>query len=31
MTGATTGIIVAAGSGERMGGVQKVFSPCLAA
>ena len=29
MTGATTGIIVAAGSGERMGGVQKAFQPLL--
>ncbi len=29
MSGATTGIIVAAGSGERMGGVQKVFQPLL--
>lgn len=29
MAGATTGIIVAAGSGERMGGVQKAFAPLL--
>ena len=29
MAGATTGIIVAAGSGERMGGVQKAFTPLL--
>ncbi len=29
MAGRTTGIIVAAGSGERMGGVQKAFTPLL--
>ena len=29
MTGATTGIIVAAGSGERMGGVEKAFHVLL--
>ena len=29
MAGAVTGIIVAAGSGERMGGVQKAFAPLL--
>lgn len=29
MAGGTTGIIVAAGSGERMGGVQKAFAPLL--